>query len=273
MSTTPRVRRIRLYPSFHGWWIVAVSFFALFTHGAATSYLFGLLVVPMENDLGWSRTTLVGALTVATFVTSALGMMMGPVFDRHGARIGMASSALLGGTCLVLLAMVQTPWQFYLLLGVGVGAARTGLENIGPRTAIANWFVRRRAAAFAWSSGGRAVFGFTMVPLFAILIEQTSWRAGWAVLGVVELIVLTPLAWFIIRRRPEDHGLLPDGDPPLPLPPATRPRRPPSATPAPRTAGRSTTRSAREPSGSSSSRSCSPASPRPASSPTWCPTS
>ena len=120
MSTTPRVRRIRLYPSFHGWWIVAVSFFALFTHGAATSYLFGLLVVPMENDLGWSRTTLVGALTVATFVTSALGMMMGPVFDRHGARIGMASSALLGGTCLVLLAMVQTPWQFYLLLGVGV---------------------------------------------------------------------------------------------------------------------------------------------------------
>ena len=218
MSTTPRVRRIRLYPSFHGWWIVAVSFFALFTHGAATSYLFGLLVVPMENDLGWDLTTLVGALTVATFVTSALGMVMGPVFDRHGARIGMVSSALLGGSCLVLLAMVQTPWQFYLLLGVGVGAARTGLENIGPRTAIANWFIRRRAAAFAWSSGGRAVFGFTMVPLFAILIEQTSWRAGWAVLGVVELIVLTPLAWFIIRRRPEDHGLLPDGDPPLPLP-------------------------------------------------------
>ena len=164
MSTTPRVRRIRLYPSFHGWWIVAVSFFALFTHGAATSYLFGLLVVPMENDLGWSRTTLVGALTVATFVTSALGMVMGPVFDRHGARIGMVSSALLGGSCLVLLAMVQTPWQFYFLLGVGVGAARTGLENIGPRTAIANWFIRRRAAAFAWSSGGRAVFGFTMVP-------------------------------------------------------------------------------------------------------------
>ena len=223
MSTTPRVRRIRLYPSFHGWWIVGVSFFALFTHGAATSYLFGLLVVPMENDLGWSRTTLVGALTVATFVTSALGMMLGPVFDRHGARIGMASSALLGGTCLVLLALVQTPWQFYLLLGVGVGAARTGLENIGPRTAIANWFIRRRAAAFAWSSGGRAVFGFTMVPLFAILIEQTSWRAGWAVLGVVELIVLTPLAWFIIRRRPEDHGLLPDGDPPLPLPPSDSP--------------------------------------------------
>ena len=185
----------------------------------------------------------------------------------------MASSALLGGTCLVLLAMVQTPWQFYLLLGVGVGAARTGLENIGPRTAIANWFVRRRAAAFAWSSGGRAVFGFTMVPLFAILIEQTSWRAGWAVLGVVELIVLTPWHGSSSGAGPRTTGCCLTATPRSLSPQATRPRRPPSATPAPRTAGRSTTRSAHEPSGSSSSRSCSPASPQPASSPTWCPTS
>ena len=212
MTSPPQRARPKLYPSFRGWWIVGVSFLALFTHGAATSYLFGLLVVPMENDLGWSRTTLVGALTVATFVSAGLGLFLGPLFDRRGARLGMTLSALFGGACLIGLAFVGAPWQFYLLLGVGVGAARTGLEVIGPRTAIANWFVRRRAAAFAWSSGGRAAFGFTMVPVFAILIEQTSWRAGWAVLGVVELVVLAPLAWLIVRRRPEDYGQLPDGN-------------------------------------------------------------
>ena len=212
MNSTEPARRITLYPSFRGWWIVGVSFLALFTHGAATSYLFGLLVVPMENDLGWSRTMLTGALTVATFVSAGLGMLLGPLFDRSGARLGMTLSALFGGACLVLLAFTDVPWAYYLLLGVGVGAARTGLEIVGPRTAIANWFVRRRAAAFAWSSGGRAVFGFTMVPVFAILIEQTSWRAGWAVLGVVEIVILAPLAWLIVRRRPEDHGQFPDGD-------------------------------------------------------------
>ena len=212
MSSTAPARRLVLYPSFRGWWIVGVSFLALFTHGAATSYLFGLLVVPMENDLGWSRTTLTGALTVATFVSAGLGMALGPLFDRSGARLGMTLSALFGGACLLLLAFTDVPWAYYVLLGVGVGAARTGLEIVGPRTAIANWFVRRRAAAFAWSSGGRAVFGFTMVPVFAILIDQTSWRAGWAVLGVVEIFILAPLVWLIVRRRPEDHGQLPDGD-------------------------------------------------------------
>lgn len=212
MSNPTPPRRFTLYPSFRGWWIVSVSFLALFTHGAATSYLFGLLVVPMENDLGWSRTTLTGALTVATFVSAGLGMVLGPLFDRNGARLGMTLSALFGGACLLLLAFTSVPWAYYVLLGVGVGAARTGLEIVGPRTAIANWFVRRRAAAFAWSSGGRAAFGFLMVPVFAVLIEHTSWRAGWAVLGVVEVFILAPLVWLIVRRRPEDHGQFPDGD-------------------------------------------------------------
>ena len=221
MSSATPTRRLVLYPTFRGWWIVGVSFLALFTHGAATSYLFGLLVVPMENDLGWSRTMLTGALTVATFVSAGLGMVLGPLFDRSGARLGMTLSALFGGACLLLLAFTDVPWAYYALLGVGVGAARTGLEIVGPRTAIANWFVRRRAAAFAWSSGGRAVFGFTMVPVFAVLIEQTSWRAGWAVLGVVEICILAPLVWLVVRRRPEDHGQLPDGD----LPSAMRPEQ------------------------------------------------
>ena len=221
----PPARRRGPSPIFHGWWIVGVSFLSLFIHGAATSYLFGLLVVPMENDLGWSRTALVGALTVATFVTAGLGVVVGPVFDRGGARAGMTLSALLGGACLVLLAFVRTPWEYYLLLGLGVGAARTGLENVGPRTAISNWFVRRRAAAFAWSSGGRAVFGFTMVPAFALLIERTSWRSGWLALGIAELLVLVPLAWLLVRRRPEDHGLLPDGDAPAAERPAAEDAR------------------------------------------------
>jgi MFS family permease len=212
MGVMPAGRKLKLYPTFRGWWIVGVSFMGLFIHGSSTSYLFGILVLPMEEDLGWSRTTLVGALTVATFVTAGVGMIAGPWFDRHGARVGMTLSALAGGAVLVALGAVSEPWQYYLLLGVGIGVTRTGLENIGPRTTIANWFVRRRAAAFAWFSGGRAVFGAVAVAPIAILVEATSWRSGWILLGVAELALLVPLSWIVIRRRPEDHGQLPDGD-------------------------------------------------------------
>jgi MFS family permease len=188
----------------------------LYLNGAATSYLFGLLVLPMQEDLGWSRATLLGALTMATFVSAGVGMVIGPIFDRHGARVGMTVSAVFSGTFLLLIPLVNSPWQFYALVGIGLGATRSALDNVGPRTAIANWFIRRRAAAFAWFSGGRAVFGVTLVVPFALLIERTSWRSGWLVIGALELAILVPLAWLIVRRRPEDVGLLPDGDTPRP---------------------------------------------------------
>ncbi|MEX2598369.1 MAG: MFS transporter, partial [Dehalococcoidia bacterium] len=205
---------MKLFPTFRGWWIVFAAFLSLFLHGPATNYLFGILVVPMEQDLGWSRTMLTGAVTVATFIAAGVGLYIGPFFDRHGVRVGMTVSAICGGAALVLLAFMQTPWQYYLLLGLGIGATRAGLENVGPRTAIANWFVRRRAAAFAWASGGRALFGILMVPIISYIVVQTSWRSGWALMGVLELVILVPLLWLIIRRRPEDQGQLPDGDAP-----------------------------------------------------------
>jgi len=204
---------MKLYPTFRGWWIVGVSFFGLYLHGSTTSYLFALLIVPMEQDLGWSRTLLIGALTTATFVAAVFGMLVGPLWDRHGVRLGMTLSALSGGSVIVLLAFIDSPWQWYLLVGLGLGTTRVGLENVGPRTVIANWFVRRRAAAFAWFSGGRAVFGATAVPVIALLVANSSWRAGWLTVGLMELLLLTPLAWIIVRRRPEDQGELPDGEP------------------------------------------------------------
>ena len=204
----------RYYPRFRGWWIVGVSFLALYLNGSSTSYLFGLLILPMGEDLGWSRATLLGALTVSTFVTAGTGMLMGPFYDKHGARLGMTISAATSGTVLLLLPHVTAPWQYYILLGVGMGLARSGLENMGPRTAIANWFVRRRAAAFAWYSGGRAVFGVTAVAPFAYLVSTTSWKSGWTVIGALELAILLPLIWLVVRRRPEDLGQLPDGDTP-----------------------------------------------------------
>ncbi|MDA1035698.1 MAG: MFS transporter, partial [Chloroflexi bacterium] len=118
---------------------MGTSFFALYFNGASTSYLFSIMIVPMEQDLGWSRTTLLGALTVTTLVTALSGMVLGPIFDRHGARVGMTVGAVLSGTFMLTLTQVRSPWQYYILLGIGMGVTRAALENVGPRTAIANW--------------------------------------------------------------------------------------------------------------------------------------
>jgi len=217
-AAAPHHRRRRPYPTFRGWWIVGVSFLALYLNGSSLSYLFGVFILPMEADLGWTRATLLGGLTATTFVTAGTGLVLGPFVDRHGARGVMTAAAVVSGAVLLALPHVTAIWQYYLLMGVGLGMTKASLENVGPRTAIANWFIKRRASAFAWFSGGRALFGVTAVAPFAYLISQTSWKAGWTVVGAIELVILAPLAWIIVRRRPEDHGQLPDGDTPRPTP-------------------------------------------------------
>ena len=153
------------YPTFRGWWIVGVSFLGLYLHGSATSYLFGVLVLPMEKDLGWSRTLLVGALTVSTLTGAVVGVVVGPLIDRHGARVGMTVGAALGGTFLLLLALVQAPWQYYLLLGIGdrrdpdsgrgAGAAHRHRELVRPQAGVGVRLVQRRAGRL-WRHRRRA---------------------------------------------------------------------------------------------------------------------
>ena len=85
-----------------------------------------------------------------------------------------------------------------------------GFGLLGPRTAIANWFVRRRAFAFMVFTLGSGAAGIVLTPLMAQVADAASWRVAWVLMGMLVWAV-APLAWFTVRRRPEDVGLLPDG--------------------------------------------------------------
>lgn len=199
---------------YKGWWIVAAGFGALFVTSGSTGFGFSVMIKPMESDLGWNRSTMVGALTVASYVTGILSAPLGPIVDRYGARTLMVISAFIGGLSLCLVAFVIEPWQYYILIGLGVGTARPALSGLGPRTAISNWFIRKRARAFAIFACGTATSGLVVVPILTFIVGTWGWRGAWIFMGVLEWVLVIPLSWFFIRRRPEDVGLLPDGDEP-----------------------------------------------------------
>ena len=175
----------------------------------ALAWVFGVLLQPMEDDLGWSRSLLVGVLTIGSLVGGVVSMRLGPVVDRHGARKLMTFSAIVGGCALVLLSLVQAPWQYYLAWTL-FGVCAPGFGMLGPRAAIANWFVRRRAFAFMVFTFGSATAGILVAPIVAQIAEAASWRLGWVLMAFL-VWAIAPLAWFTVRRRPEDMGLLPDG--------------------------------------------------------------
>jgi MFS family permease len=194
-----------------GWVLVwALGVTAMVSYGT-TQYLFSVLVVPMERELGWSRALISGAFSLALLTTGLLGLPIGRLVDRRGARVPMTIGSLLGACGLFAAALVRQPWQLYVVWS-GVLAVSMSLTLYPVAfTVITNWFTRRRGSALGLLTllGGLASPIF--IPLAGVLVDRAGWRATLVVFGLVQLVVALPAHALLVRRRPEDMGLLPDG--------------------------------------------------------------
>jgi MFS transporter, OFA family, oxalate/formate antiporter len=197
---------------FYGWYIVAVAFFAAMMSSGISAYSLGIFFTPMENDLGWSRTELSLGQTASTAGMGIVGLFIGGLLDRRGGRALMVVGAALAGTGYILLGQVQELWQYYTIMAVVVTAGMAGMGAMVTNVAVSNWFVRRRGRAIAISAMGISITALVLPTVAEWMIDQWGWRAAWAGIGVAIWVAVIPPAWFVMRRRPEDHGLVPDGD-------------------------------------------------------------
>ena len=151
-------------------------------------------------------------LDLARLEAGIAGPVAGICIDRWGPRSMMLFGITLMSVGFVLLSFIQTLEAFYLVfllfLSVGVGF------GVGPplATAVANWFIRRRAIAMAVLMCGAGVGGFLASSL-GWLINTFGWRTSFVIIGCVVLFTSLP-AILALRPRPEACGLRPDGDPP-----------------------------------------------------------
>jgi len=182
----------------------------------------------LVSALGITRSDLSLAYLIGTSGSAILLTAAGRLYDRVGARIvATGSAALLGGvlvlasysdtvsravTSLVggrdaaLVAFVVITITFFLLRFSG-----QGMLAISSRNMVMEWFDRQRGKANA-VMGIAVSFGFSFAPqVFEWLVQHNGWRGAWRVLALV-LLGFAPLALITFRNRPEDHGLVPDGN-------------------------------------------------------------
>lgn len=198
-------------PPYYGWTLVVTLGVTTSVSYGTTEYLFGVLVVPMGQELGWDRASFSGAYAIMVILAGLLGVPIGRLVDRYGARILMALGSLLSGASLLAMTQVHAVWQFYALWagGLGLGTALTYYPVT--LTVVANWFERRRGAALAILTllGGLASPIF--IPLAGVLVPHVGRRGALVVMALAQLAVALPLHALVVRRHPEDLGLRPDG--------------------------------------------------------------
>ena len=180
-------------------------------------YAFAVLIKPMADDadLGWSRTQIVLGMTISAIVGTLASPFVGPLVDRkNGPRTIMAIASFTGGIGIALISQVQELWQYFLVFGLLVAFLMNASASLVIPTVVSKFFIRRRGKALIMSTMGRPLSGIILLPLTQVMVSEVGWRATWLIMGVIIAAVLLPANSFLMRRSPEDIGLLPDGDSP-----------------------------------------------------------
>ena len=189
--------------------VVLATGFAVLFFNSGTRYAFGLMLKPMTDDLGWSRSEL--SLALAAFMlVSALAMpIAGRLVDRYSIRSVLAVGGLIAALGIGLTGQVQSHWHIFVVYGLvyAVGHAATSIPTVS--VMISRWFVRRRGLANSVAVSGNAVGQLVIIAVLASLLGSLGWRTSYAVLGAANLIIVVPLCWPrsgpVRRRRAVGH--------------------------------------------------------------------
>ena len=206
-SPLPAARRRGV---FWGWWIVVGAVVAQFAAMGAGGGIAGVFLRPMTEDLGWTAAEYTLGGSSAFLLGGVAGFLIGPFVDRYGARPLMLAGACIYAAAFLAMSRVEELWQFVALSMIAGGA---GLSMVGPlvvNATLSKWFVVRRGWAIALGSSGISFAGLIMPLTMTRIVDSAGWRDAYAILAVVVFAIVVPVA-LVMRRQPEDYGLLPDG--------------------------------------------------------------
>lgn len=200
--------RSRIY---YGWVVTLASAFIVFGV-SGSQFSFGVFLKPMSEEFGWSRATLATAFGTTFILTGLLRPVAGYLADRYSPKaVALSGVALMAGM-LFLLSQIENLIHLYLVFAVmSIGltlAAGPTLTKV-----VSAWFYRRRGVTLGLVNGGGAIGGLVLVPSASLILVLASWREAYQFLGLLLLFLVLPLGFLLIKDRPEDMGLQPQGKP------------------------------------------------------------
>lgn len=195
---------------FYGWWIAVATFFILFVGLCSGFYTVSVFLKPFQDTFGWTSTQISLGFTIAALLVGLLSPLVGVAVGKLGVKKVQLAGALITGTGLLLASMITQLWHYYLIyIYMAVGLASVSL--VPAQTIISYWFDRKRGTAMGFIMTGVGLGGMAMVYVASVVTENYGWQSAYQLLGVLVLALVVPVILLVIKDKPEDMGLLPDG--------------------------------------------------------------
>ncbi len=195
---------------YYGWLLVATLGITETTSWGVLYYSFTVFLAPMQDTFHWSRSTMTGAFSLALLLSGLAGVPVGRWLDRHGPRLLMTAGSCCAAALVFAWSRVNSLAGFYLVwAAIGVTMAAVLYEPAF--VVVATWFRRKRSRALTLLTFMAGFASVIYIPLAGFLVARHGWRGALVVLAVIVAAGTIPLHALVLRRRPEDLRLLPDG--------------------------------------------------------------
>ena len=190
---------------YYGWRVVLAACFGVMAgFGSLFVYTFSVFVKPLAAEFGWSREAISGGFAIAAVTLGLCSPLLGRWIDRLGPRRIILACMTIYACGIASLSLLRFGlWQFYLTCFV-LGVVGNGAAHLAYSRSISTWFQQRLGLALAFVMVG-AGLGAMILPVVAqSIISRSGWRAAYAALGGLALLLGLPLSWRYIRERSSD---------------------------------------------------------------------
>src|SRR5580692_10254492 len=187
---------------YYGWRVVLAACMGVMAgFGSLFVYTFSVFVKPLAVEFGWSREAISSGFAIAAVTLGLCSPLLGGSIDRFGPRRIILVCMTIYGCAIASLSLLRFGlWQFYGTCFV-LGVVGNGAAHLAYSRSISTWFHRRLGMALAFVMVG-AGLGAMILPVVAqTIISRGGWRAAYAFLGGLALLLGLPLSWRYIRER------------------------------------------------------------------------
>lgn len=202
--------------------VVAVIFLSLLVSAGLRSTP-SVLLVPLEESFGWSRSSISFAAALGIFLYGLVGPFAAAAMEHFGLRRVLIGALSLMAVSSAASAYMTEPWHLLLSWGVFSGISSGAVAIVLGATVVNRWFSAHRGLVMGLLTASAATGTLVFLPALAALASSGDWtRVVWAVAAAAAALV--PLAWWLVPDRPAQVGLVPYGSDPASPPAPTAPR-------------------------------------------------
>ncbi|MFN0071760.1 MAG: MFS transporter [Chloroflexota bacterium] len=202
-------RAMQRFGIHYAWIVVVLTFFSVLA-GAGIRAAPPILIVPFEQEFGWSRADLSQAVSLNLLMYGIGGPLAGKLIELRGVRFVQMSGLTLLGIGVSGTLFMNSLWQLNLLWGLIVGLGAGGAATVSSAAVATRWFVKRRGLASGILTSGVSMGQLIFYPSLMAIVLAFDWRVAAALLAALAFTVLIPLALFT-RNDPSELGLRPFG--------------------------------------------------------------